>query len=454
MEKVLDKAVLFQTIKYIIEFMLQENSSMADCILYLSQEDALCHAKRHHGCIYIIKSDFFSEGVYGQPYSFKNIKMKEYEGVKFMFGSADEKKERGNLFLYADFVASAYFFLSRYEEFVNPTVRDQYGIFPARESVLFGNGILEVPVIDIYGEILCRKLKSLGHPVIEKAKGFHKLYITHDIDWPFYRYSFKKALRTIARNIIKEHRFVFYPVMNWMGFYQYNPQNTWNYMLDREQVLKQQMDVPVESICFIIAAARPDQYTMDYICDKKIPTILEEMKAHGAVLGLHTSYRGAESGKRMAEEKKLLEKVTGQNVTYQRNHYLRQLKTSDLERYEKAGITDDFTTGFNEMPGFRLGTCHPVRWINPKDGTVHDIMLHGLHIMDGSLSGERPYQLGLSYRQAFKLCRKLIKQVYQYHGELCVLWHNGMFDKIKGNYQKQLYHAVLDYCVEIANEKI
>ena len=31
----------------------------------------------------------------------------------------------------------------------------------------------------------------------------------------------------------------------------------------------------------------------------------------------------------------------------------------------RAGITDDFTMGYADIAGFRLGTCRSVRWINP-----------------------------------------------------------------------------------------
>ena len=34
---------------------------------------------------------------------------------------------------------------------------------------------------------------------------------------------------------------------------------------------------------------------------------------------------------------------------------------------EKAGITDDFTIGYPDVAGFRLGTSRPVHWINPEN---------------------------------------------------------------------------------------
>ena len=68
--------------------------------------------------------------------------------------------------------------------------------------------------------------------------------------------------------------------------------------------------------------------------------------------------------------------------------------------------------------------------------------------MDGSLSGLKPYQLELAEEEARLLCKNMIDQIIQYHGELCVLWHNGMFEKRKENYQKNIYDWILDYCAK------
>lgn len=448
----IEEKKLRESLTYLINFMLR-NEELAEWVHYMKERQARddCSGKKGH--LYIIESSFFYEDHYGEKGSLPVLPLPEYENIPFFYGMARDETVDGNLFLYADIVASAYFVVTRYEEMVRADVRDIYGNFPARESILVRENLLYSPMIDKYGELLSEKLVSLGHDVPVTPKGFERLYFTHDIDIPFQTYSFTHMAKTIGRELLGEHRMIFHPLMNYLGFYGMNPRKTWDYMLKKERQIGEETGILTESICFIIATDTSDRYTSSYIYDKKIKPVLTEMESLGSGLGLHTSYEGASDSAKIKKEKETLETVSGHEIRYQRNHYLRQMDPSDIGKYEAAGFMDDFTTGFNEMPGFRLGTCHPVRWINPKTGELSGILLHGLQIMDGSVIGKKPYQMELSYEEAKKLCGKILDEVYRYRGEICILWHNGVFDRTRGNYLKELYDWILAYILEISGNR-
>ncbi|MFQ9022602.1 MAG: hypothetical protein ACLR6J_18125 [Parabacteroides merdae] len=57
----------------------------------------------------------------------------------------------------------------------------------------------------------------------------------------------------------------------------------------------------------------------------------------------------------------MLERQTGKSVTYNRHHYLASREPEDMVWLEKAGITDDFTMGYPDMPVF--ASAHLVRYI-------------------------------------------------------------------------------------------
>lgn len=434
-----------KAISYVIQFLLGENVIYVDHLHYLDEDCAKIAAKSGTKDIYIIASSFFTES-YGKMESLVQRPLETYRGEKILFGEGKECEFNGNIFIYADIVASSYYILSRYEEYIRKDLRDKYGNFPAEESVLYKNNILERPIVDSYTNILGLLLEKLGYKDNGKENHFSKIYFTHDIDVPFKQYNFMEMVKTIGKSIILNRKFVLHPLLNYIGFYANNPRSTWKEMLDAEREFSENSKFASESICFIIASERNDEYTVSYINDKKTRMILQDMFSRGAIFGLHTSYSGASDLKKIVNEKKKLEYVLEKKVYYHRNHYLRQLHPADIIWYENAGFTDDFTTGFNEIPGFRLGTCHPVRWINPVDASVHNIILHGLHIMDGSLIGKKPYQQELNYTDAKKISYKIISEVYRNGGELCILWHNGMFEKNKGNYLRELYYDILDYC--------
>ena len=118
---------------------------------------------------------------------------------------------------------------------------------------------------------------------------------------------------------------------------------------------------------------------------------------------------------------------------------------SDLAR-ELSGMdekaTDDFTMGYADVNGFRLGTCRPVKWINPITRQITSLTLHPLSIMDCTLD-ESKY-MGLNEEEALKYCLNILYEIKQYNGEVVLLWHNSSFSEIdKPNYHKRLYLRLL-----------
>lgn len=441
-------------IKYIKSLLTYEHEGLSLRLHYVKEADLDEACSKTNKDIYIVNSGFFDTDNYGKEASLPHIPLHEYQNTVILFGNEKECIINGNRILYADFIASAFFILSRYEEYIRPELRDEYGNFPARESVLYKYGILDKPLIDCYSSIILDLFNELDGTALKIVPGFNKIYFTHDIDIPFEKYSFIHMVKMIGKTFLTKHKLICSPFLNWLGLYWINPRETWNYMLKEEAKVKERSNSDIESICFIVALKQPDKYSMAYIEDKKTGKYLNQMIAGGAELGLHTSYEGAEIKEQMEFEKEVLEETINHRVFYQRNHYLRQMNPMDMARYEQVGFSDDFTTGYNETPGFRLGTSRSVKWIDPKEGNVHNIVLHGLQIMDGSLSGAKPYQLGLDFEEAKEYCKRIIDQVYRYNGDLCLLWHNGMFTKMKDNYQKELYDWVIGYCLELSSKEL
>lgn len=237
-----------ETIDYIIHFLLQSNESLASYVHYLDKAEAIRECENYHRQIYIIRSHFFNDSIYGSEGSMPEWPLKKYKDMEILYGEAREEERNGNLLIYGDLIASSYFFLTRYEEMIRSTVRDIYGNYPARESLLYQINRLQVPVVDRYGELLCEKLKQLGYDLKETKNGFSKLYFTHDIDVPFSVYSFKNMIKAMGKSILKDRRIILYPLLNYMGYYGINPRSTWKYMLDRENsvgggILKQRVFV-------------------------------------------------------------------------------------------------------------------------------------------------------------------------------------------------------------------
>ncbi|MPM97137.1 hypothetical protein SDC9_144310 [bioreactor metagenome] len=145
----------------------------------------------------------------------------------------------------------------------------------------------------------------------------------------------------------------------------------------------------------------------------------------------------------ISEEKKRLEKFAKVDVKYNRNHFLNNREPEDFEHLIHCGITDDFSMGYADMAGFRLGTCRPVYWINPVKKELTDLTLHHLTIMDVSLSEKRYMFMNVS--DALLYCESLISSVEKFHGEISLLWHNNSVEKSVSTYHRKLYKELLNF---------
>ena len=128
------------------------------------------------------------------------------------------------------------------------------------------------------------------------------------------------------------------------------------------------------------------------------------------------------------------------NITHNSNHYLRSREPEDFDKLIKAGITEDFTMGYADVCGFRLGTCRPVQWITPITRQLTQLVLNPLTIKDSTLSEDR--YMGLEYEEDLSYCQMLLRQTRQFGGEIVLLWHNTSFTE--GSYHKQLYTHLLN----------
>ena len=163
----------------------------------------------------------------------------------------------------------------------------------------------------------------------------------------------------------------------------------------------------------------------------------------GWEVGLHGGYYSYDDPGAIREEKRRLEKVLGRRVTGYRNHYLRFKVPDTWEHLREAGFMYDSTLGYNDVPGFRNGMCHPFRPYNLKTGRELDILEIPLAIMDCALFGYAG-----SPGRAWEIAKGLIDVTEHYRGVITLLWHNDAFCLPYRAGWMALYEKILCYCRE------
>lgn len=136
--------------------------------------------------------------------------------------------------------------------------------------------------------------------------------------------------------------------------------------------------------------------------------------------GIHPSYFANDSYLQLQHEKLLLESVIKKKVMQSRQHYLRLVFPTTYYNLIQAGIIDDYTLGFAELPGFRAGTCTPFNFYNLKTETETALTLHPNTFMEGTFIED----LQLSPKAALPLMKQLIDEVKKVNGDFICIWHN------------------------------
>lgn len=424
-------------IRYIIRFLLGDETpaEVADLIGYTSDERAFPNYK-----VVILPSGFFDDGTYGTPASLPSMPLQQYENVPVLFGNPCIETKNDILFVHTDIIAGSYFLLSRYEETICRKVRDEHGRFTGRASLPFRAGFLHRPVVDEYGRLLRGWLTQTGVKISESPSGIRRINLTHDVDAPFAMRTWRNVLRGI-----KEGQKIGTLLRVKFGALEDDPNYTFPWLLDENCRLETCCGKEhCQSLFFFRAGGADMQDKPRYnLQGKDMQSLLALIADSGGVCGLHSSYQAGREPSLVAEEKAVLEQILGRKVTINRHHYLTSREPEDMAALENAGITDDYTMGYADVAGFRLGTSRPVQWIDVKNRRLSSLILHPLTVMDGTLWDTK--YMGLDHLAAKSYCDRLIEQVRRFHGELTLLWHNTAFvdDEISG-YLKILYRELLD----------
>ncbi|MDR1746265.1 MAG: polysaccharide deacetylase family protein [Tannerella sp.] len=426
-----------EIITYLIQFMLGEQipAETSRLIAYTSDRTQF-----HSYKIVIIPSGFFDANSYGKASSMPKLPVRQIDDIPFLFGEPRVEQQEDTLVVHADLVASAFFLLSRYEEIVRRDVRDIHGRFPGRESLPYRAGFIHRPIVDEYGQLLRKWLSLCGIQTKEPTGTIRHCYFTHDVDAPFaYR-----TWRNMARGLFREGKTLAYLLRTKFSVPENDPFYTFPWLLERDACARKRIGEEKSSIyLFFKAGGTAPQDKPGYdLRNKNIQDIHQLLTKYGGKTGLHSSYEAGKKPTLIPVEKKRLEEATGQEVTANRHHFLALREPEDMDTLEKSGITDDFTMGYADIAGFRLGTSRPVHWIDATSKRLSPLLLHPLTVMDNTLS--ESHYMGLSFDAAQEYCFRLTDAVKKANGELVLLWHNSSAMEGTG-YHKMLYENLLSY---------
>lgn len=336
-----------------------------------------------------------------------------------LYGQSSLEKSENGFVLRSDLLASAFFMLSRWEERRSQAKFDAYGRFVGRSSYAFRNGVLDRPLVDEYALFLGALIEELSGEKPVSRKG--TVIPTHDVDLPLRFYSrwviFKNLVKSTLRfrfgeAILMLKGFLFPP-----SLWARDPYNSFSEIMDFSDSLK------LKSIFFMMAGG---DHSLDYHFAPGHPFLMNvyrRIQDRGHEIGLHPSFMSSESASLLEKEVKELGSLVGHEIRKSRQHFLKLDLKSSLDDLENAGIQDDYTFGYHDVEGFRIGTCHAVRAFSWLRGKTMAIRLHPLICMDGTLKSYR----SLKDDEIVATVRSLATRAKSVGGDFIFLWHNNNF---------------------------
>lgn len=419
---------------------------MTDYIIrFLTGDDALAaavgytadRAEWHRYRVVIVPSGFFESALYGTPSSLPSFPLLQLDNMPILYGTPHVELHGDTVVCHADIIASAFVLLSRYEEWVcADSHRDAHGRFMGSHSIPARGGFIHRPIVDEYGVWLRTQLRA---PLV--APGFASVSLTHDVDTISHYRRLRGCLGGVKRALTGGHDRI-RDILRSMQHIAGDPVFTFPFLLKNDAILPK-----AKVIYFIKSQIRTARY--DYpgysLQGEDFRYLLDLIRRYAtdARLGLHASYYSGDHPEIIDRELQRLNEALDTDITINRHHYLRSLQPEDMTALTDCGITHDYTMGYADIAGFRLGTCRTVHFIHPRLRTVTPLLLHPLTMMDCTLSD--PKYMALDYTGALAAACRLIDATHRYNGDLCLLWHNDTMSdpNIPSNYHPDLYHSLL-----------
>ena len=313
-----------------------------------------------------------------------------------------------------DLFAASFYLVTRYEEYL-PFHPDEYGRYPAKNSAAARHGFLLTPVINCWA----RELKNLlvqSFPSLHFGKGKFEAVVSIDIDRA-YAYNGRSLLRSAFAFCKDLARFNIKNASNRIRVIAAGAPDPYDTYQELHDMVS---GYPAKLIFFFLLARHNSRF--DRNLSPASAKLQQLIRQTGAVFetGIHPSYYSMEQPMLMLSEKKRLEQILGRPVVKSRQHYLRFRLPGTYQQLEAAGITDDYSMGYAETPGFRAGICTPFIYFDLKTNRTTALRVHPVTCMEGSFMEDMRMQPA----ESVKIIRQLINAVKQVNGTFLCIWHN------------------------------
>lgn len=355
------------------------------------------------------------------------IVINDWKGLPVFFGTSPDSD------LPFDIFAASFYLISRYEEYVEYTP-DLHGRYPASASLAYRNGFLDKPVVDLWVKEFARVLLKKIPTLVFRRNEF-KALLTVDSDEPFANpgHSIFKSIGELFHDKTAKPK----PVKDKSASSpktDKDPYDVYDYILET-------IDKNATDVRFFFPVGDQSRYDRNpsWRNDEYRKLILKIAGKHQA--GLHPSYSagGVNDGVLMTEAKRF-KTILKRDVSLSRFHYLRLSMPGSYRSIIKAGISEDFSMGYPEEPGFRAGIARPFCFYDLREERPSTLRITPFVVMDSTLHEYKK----LGPETSRLLISKFIDEIKNARGLFVSIWHNtSLLENDEGKSWREVFEFMM-----------
>ena len=312
-----------------------------------------------------------------------------------------------------DIFSATFYLISRYEEYL-PHETDKHGRFKATSSFAYRHSFHDKPMVDCWVYQLRYALEK-KFPEYRFTDRKYELQPTIDVDvaYAFKGRSYLRSLGVLVKSFLRAE---------------------WERLRLRKAVLTGKFSDPFDTYAlfdklheefnlapiFFFLAGKYGKYDRNMSPKHPLMKVLIRDESKKNPVGIHPSYESFLNKRKVQKELKILESVAGKVIRLSRQHYLKLTLPQSYRILEECGITDDYSMGYAEFPGFRAGTCTPFNFYDLLNEKETGLKIHPFALMDGMFN----QYMKQTPEQAIEEMQKVISEVKNVNGRLISIWHN------------------------------
>jgi len=308
--------------------------------------------------------------------------------------------------------ASVFYILTRMEEY-STHKSDKFGRFEGRNSVLFRFNWNEKAICDRWATDIIKYLNYNGLE-IEIQNISHKIIPTFDID-NAYAYKYKGVIRTTFATLkdflLGRSRRILERQKVQTGFMK-DPYDTYDKIFELAE-----KGIEIKLFWLLGDFAKYDR-NISHRHNKQRKIIQRLSKK--VSIGIHPSFKSNSYEFYLHNEIERLEEIINDRVFSSRQHFLCLKFPYTYQTLIGQEIKDDYTMGFADVAGFRIGTARAIKWFDLTTNQPTNLTIHPFAFMDGTLNE----YMRLKPNEAKVLISQLYNEVKEFGGDFTFIWHN------------------------------